>query len=332
MRRQIVAGLLLAVTIVGAQSAERAVRVHRLAVVDPVIPAAQLTKAAGPSYSGFFEELHRLGYIEGQNILIERFSGEGRADHYPEVVRDVIDRDPDVIFANSTRLVLEFKVLTSTIPIVTVTPDPVRLGIVASLARPGANITGVAVDAGAELFGKRLELLKQAVPNLSKVGILASRPVWEKTPVGTAMQNAAQVVGIAYMWPSDGPLQEAEYRRAFEAMTQEGVNGVIVLEQNENWTFRQLIIDLAEKARLPTIWPATEGVEIGGFMSYGIDWQDIGRRIAGATDQILKGKNPNDIPIQQPTAFHLSINLKTAKTLGIGIPSSVLIQADKVIE
>ena len=115
-------------------------------------------------------------------------------------------------------------------------------------------------------------------------------------------------------------------------MTQEGVNGVIVLEQNENWTFRQLIIDLAEKARLPTIWPATEGVEIGGFMSYGIDWQDIGRRIAGATDQILKGKNPNDIPIQQPTAFHLSINLKTAKTLGIGIPSSVLIQADKVIE
>ena len=97
------------------------------------------------------------------------------------------------------------------------------------------------------------------------------------------MQNAAQVVGIAYMWPSDGPLQEAEYRRAFEAMTQEGVNGVIVLEQNENWTFRQLIIDLAEKARLPTIWPATEGVEIGyGFMSYGIDWQDIGRRIAGA--------------------------------------------------
>jgi hypothetical protein len=94
MRRQIVAGLLLAVTIVGAQSAERAVRVHRLAVVDPVIPAAQLTKAVGPSYSGFFEELHRLGYIEGQNILIERFSGEGRADHYPEVVRDVIDRDP----------------------------------------------------------------------------------------------------------------------------------------------------------------------------------------------------------------------------------------------
>jgi putative tryptophan/tyrosine transport system substrate-binding protein len=219
----------------------------------------------------------------------------------------------------------------TTVPIITLSADPVGLGIVPSLARPGGNITGVSADAGLEIFGKRLELLKEASPNVSKIGYLASRLVWEKTLFATALLEAAQRMGIVVMWPSDGPLQEQEYRRAFAAIPQD-VDALVVSEQNENWINRRLIIELADERKLPTIYPGRFFVQVGGLMSYGLDLAEVGRRVAVVIDQILKGQKPGEIPIYQPTKFELVINLKTARALGLALPEAFLLRADEVIE
>ena len=330
VRRDFIAGLLSAASMKAAR-AQRHAKVHRIALVDPVFPTVEMTESASPIARAFYEELRRLGYVEGGNLAIERYGAGGGAEHYPELARDVVRRNPDLIFVFGHRILLDFKAATVTIPLVGLMTDPVSLGIVASLARPGGNITGVSIDAGFDIYGKRFELLKEVSPKITKVGLLLSRAVWEKTPLGAAMQEAAQRSGILLMWSSDGPLQETEYRRAFAAMEQ-GVDAVIVSEQLENWKYRELIIDLAEKARLPAIYPFHAFVEHGGLIAYGIDLPDLGRRAADAVDQILKGSDPSEIPIYQPTKFELSMNLRTAKVLGIEIHSSLLALADKVIE
>jgi putative tryptophan/tyrosine transport system substrate-binding protein len=205
------------------------------------------------------------------------------------------------------------------------------MGIVPSLARPGGNITGVSVDAGPEIVGKRLELLREAVPRISKIGLLGSRTVWENTPYGAAALEAAERLNIGLMRPSDGPLVEAEYRRAFAALPHD-VDALIVSEQNENFAHRKLIVDLAEKARLPAIYPARLFTEVGGLVSYGIDFAEMLRHSADTIDHILEGSNPGEIPIYQPTKFELVINLKTAHTVGLTVPSTLLARADEVIE
>jgi len=333
-RRFFVAGLLLAAAMRRAR-AQRTARVYRIAFVDPVTPAAELNETSArddPLLPSFFRELRRLGYVEGHNLLIEPFSGEGHVDHFADLARDVVRRHPDLIFTPSSRLALKFKESTTTIPIVGIMFDPVGLGIVPNLARPGGNITGVTVDAGVEIMSKRLEFLKEVSPAISKVGVLCSRVSFENTVLGTALREACKTAGVLLMWPIDGPLNDAEYRRTFSLMAQESTNGLIVLEQNENFTYRRLIIELAEKGRLPAIYPTTMFSELGGLMAYGLDIADLGPRLAGVIDRILKGTHPGEIPIYQPTKFELSINLKTAKSLGIEIPPSLLALANTVIE
>jgi putative tryptophan/tyrosine transport system substrate-binding protein len=325
-RREFIAVLLSAIANRAAH-AQRSPKVYHIAIVEPVTAEA----AGGPLYRGLFEELRRRGYVEGRDLLIERFSGEGQAEHYPDLARDVVRRNPDLIFEVGTRLLIDLKAATMTIPIVAVGADPVRIGIVPSLARPGGNITGVSIDAGIEIVGKRLELLREAVPRISKIGFLASRKVWENTPFGAAVREAAERMNIGLMWPSDGPLVEAEYRRAFAALPRD-VDALLVSEQNENWAHARLIVELAEKGRLPAIYPARPFTEAGGLMSYGIDFADVGRHSADTIDHILKGSNPGEIPIYQPTTFELSINLKTAKLLGIEMSPSLLARSDEVIE
>jgi putative ABC transport system substrate-binding protein len=244
----------------------------------------------------------------------------------------VVNRNPDVIFVAGQRSMLDFIAATTTIPILGIMTDPVGLGMVKSVARPGGNVTGVSIDAGFEIYQKRLELLKEANSQISKVGLFLSRAVWEKTPLGAAMEEGAQRTGISLVWLSNGPLLEAEYRRAFAAMPREGTDALIVSEQAENWKHRQLIVELAAKGRLPAIYPFHPYVELGGLMAYGLSLLELGRRAADAVDQILRGAKPGDIPIYQPTRFELSINLRTARTLGIEMPSSLLVQADDVIE
>jgi putative ABC transport system substrate-binding protein len=205
-------------------------------------------------------------------------------------------------------------------------------GIASNLARPGGNITGVSVDVGWDQRLKRFELLKEAVPQITRVGYLESRNSREGFAAPrtreAALRNSLSIVGP----PLERPTDEQEYRRVFAALAQEGAEGLVVLDEAENLTYRRLIVELAEKGRLPTIYPWRQFVEAGGLMSYGIDLSDVGHRVADMVDQILKGAKPGEIPIYQPTKFELSINLKTAKTLGIELPPLFVARADNVIE
>jgi putative ABC transport system substrate-binding protein len=279
-----------------------------------------------------FAELIRLGYVEGRNLLIERYSGEGRALHYPDLAREVVSRNPDLVITFNNFFALDFKAATTTIPIVVAgLARPVEFGNVPSLARPGGNITGVSTDAGLGLQAKRIQLLKEAVPLISKLGILTSRNVWGQfgAEIGEdALRNSVSIVGPLLEWPTD----EQEYRRVFAALAEEGAEGLVVADQSEHFVHRRLIVELAAKHRLPTIYVYRPFVDAGGLMSYGIDVAELGRRVADMADQILKGAKPADIPVLQPTKFELSINLRTAKALGIELPPMLVARADNVIE
>jgi len=264
---------------------------------------------------------------------VERYSGEGRPERYAELARDVVNTHPDLILAVGGRLSLDFKMATTTVPIVAIIVDPIALGLVASIARPGGNITGVAVAAGLEIIGKRMGLLVEAMPKLSTVGYLASRPYWEDDPRGAVTREAAKQAGISLKAALLGnAFNEAEYQRVFRSMEQDRADALMVSDEPEHVTYRATIVELAAKGRIPTIYQFREFVEIGGLMAYSIDQADAYRRLANLIDKILRGANPGDIPFYQPTKFELSINLKTAKALGLEMPAMLLGRADEVIE
>jgi len=230
-------------------------------------------------------------------------------------------------------MVQHFKAATATIPVIGLMADPVPMGIVDSLARPGGNITGICTDSGPEVIGKRLELLREAVPGMSKAGFLASRRVWEG-PFGiAALQPAAERMGISMIGPPlEGALREAEYRRVFDVLRQSRPDAVIVGDQAENLTNARPIAELAAMSRLPTIYTYREQVDAGGLMEYAPDLLDIYRRAAGYVDQILKGAKPGEVPIYLADRFELVVNVKAAKAIGLTIPPSLLMRADEVIE
>ena len=314
-----------------AARAQQPAKMKRIAYVQPATKVSEMNVIDRPYLRAFFEELGRLGYVEGQNIAVERYSGEGRPERYAELARDVVNAHPDLILAVGARLSLDFKMATTTIPIVTIIIDPIAMGLVASIARPGGNITGVTVAAGLELIGKRMGLLVEAMPKLSTVGYLASRPFWED-PRGAATREAAKRAGIVLSPAMLGAFNEAEYERVFRSMEQDRADGLMVSDEPEHFTYRATIVEWAAKGRIPAIYPVRDFVEAGGLMAYSPDLADIFRRVANLIDKILRGANPGDIPFYQPTKFELSINLKTAKALGLEMPAMLLGRADEVIE
>jgi putative tryptophan/tyrosine transport system substrate-binding protein len=332
-RREFIAGLMFAAAM-GRAQAQQTGKVYRVAFAHPTVPVADQNQASKGSLviPAVFEELTRLGYAEGRNLLIERYSGEGRAAQYPDLARQIVSRNPDLIIAFNSQFVLDVKAATSTIPIVGIFGIPIELGIVPSLARPGGNITGISTDVvGGDIWPKRIQLLKEAVPQVTRLGILQTREVREKFSAvdrKNALMNSVSIVGP----PLERPVDEQEYQRAFAALAQEGAEGLLISDESENVTHRRLIVELAAKGRLPTIYNYHQFVEAGGLMAYGIDLVNLGHRVAGLVDKILKGAKPADIPIFQPTHFELSINLKTAKTLGIELPPLMVTRADNVIE
>ena len=335
MKRREFIGLACGVSVLAATTSRAAWAVeprkmYRIAVLHPSHPVSDLTENGRIKYyREFFHELRQLGYIEGKNLVVERFSGEGRIDHYPELAREAAARNPDVIFAITNLMAGLLKEATSTIPIVALTADPIQDGLVTSLARPGGNITGVSVDAGLELWGKRLQLFREVVPTISKLAILGS----QINPEAAAMKVATDKAGIEIAGPfymSKGT--DDEYREVFATMAQLGANGLFVGGNAELVTKRQLIAELAAKHRLPAIYAYPVFVEAGGLMSYAIDALEIFRRAARDIDQILNGANPADIPFYQPTKFELVINLKAAKEIGLTVSEPLLARADEVIE
>jgi putative ABC transport system substrate-binding protein len=315
-----------------AVRAQQPAKIKRIAMIHPAEKVGNMTINGRRPFRTFFEEFSRLGYVEGQNIAVERYSGEGRPERYAELARDVVNTHPDLIFAVGARLSLDFKMATTTIPIVTVIIDPIAMGLVASIARPGGNITGVTIAGGLELIGKRIGLLVEAVPKLSTVGYLVSRPYWED-PRGAAAREAAKQAGISLKAALLGSaFNEAEYQRVFRSMEQDRADALMVSDEAEHAPNTATIVELAAKGRIPTVYPFREFVEAGGLMAYSIDQAEIYRRLANLIDKILRGVNPGDIPFYQPTKFELSVNLKTAKALGFEMPAMLLGRADEVIE
>jgi putative ABC transport system substrate-binding protein len=331
-RRDFITALGAAATWPLAARAQQPAKIKRIAFVSPSAKVSEISVSGRPYYRAFFEELSRLGYVEGQNLGVERYSGEGRPERYAELARDVVSTHPDLILTSAARLSLDFKMATTTIPIVTILFDPIALGLVASIARPGGNITGVTIAGGFEIIGKRMGLLVEAMPKLSTVGFLASRPFWEDVR-GSAAREAAKQAGLSLKATLLGSaFNAAEYQRVFGSMEQDRAEALMVSDESEHVTNRATIVELAAKGRIPTIYSYREFVEVGGLIAYGTDSADIYRRLAHLIDKILRGAYPGDIPFYQPTKFELSINLKTAKALGLEMPAMLLGRADEVIE
>jgi putative ABC transport system substrate-binding protein len=333
MRRREFIGLIGGVAALPlAARAQQSSKMKRIAMVHPAEKVGNMTINGDPGFRAFFEELNRLGYVEGQNLVVERYSAEGRIDYFSQLARDVVNTHPDAIFVQSNLLVLAFKAATASIPVVVTAGDPVPSGIVSSIAHPGGNLTGVAVDAGVELLGKRLGLLLEAIPKPLNARFLASRGNWNGA-AGRVVQDAAKHLGITISGALlDGTIDETQYRSVFAAMERDRVDALMVSPELVNFSNDQLLVDLAAKSRIPTIYAYRETVARGGLMAYAPDWADTLRRAASAVGQILKGANPGDIPFYQATKFELVINVKTARALGLEIPSSLLLRADEVIE
>jgi putative ABC transport system substrate-binding protein len=315
-----------------AARAQQSARVYRIAAVHTSTPASELNEhGSSPAFRAFFEEIRRLGYDEGRNLAVARYSGGGHTEHYAELAQQVVRTKPDVIVTTSVSMVRAFKAASSTIPIVANTSDPVAYGIAASLARPGGNYTGAASDTGSELYQKTLELLKEAIPKLSTVGLVAKSGFWNNS-FGLAVREAAQHLGIRLIFGALDSFQEVDYRNAFEVMAQRRVDAVLISDEAEHLTNRKLIVELAETSRLPTMTTKFEIVEVGGLIAYASDIKGAYRYVAACVDKILQGADPGGIPIYQPARLSLAINLKTAKALGLVIPASLLARADVVIE
>jgi putative ABC transport system substrate-binding protein len=275
----------------------------------------------------FRRELRELGYIEGKNIAFETRSAEGRFDRFPALADELVRLKVDVLFASSTSEALAFKNATQTIPIVfIVTSDPVADGLVDSLARPGGNITGVTTIATV-LAGKRLELLKETIPKLSRVAALRNPMNPGPAQQWKESQLPARELGLHLhsIEVSSADKLEGAFKEAIKA----GSGALVVMAGSS--ANPKLIVDLAAKSRLPTMFDRSEFVASGGLMSYGPDRAESYRRGALMVDKIFKGTKPADLPVEQPTKFELVINLKTAKQIGLTIPPNVLARADKVI-
>jgi putative tryptophan/tyrosine transport system substrate-binding protein len=279
----------------------------------------------------FLQGLRELGWVEGKTIVIEYRWAEGRPDRLPDLVTELVRRKVDVIFAGSNAVAVAAKNATGTIPIVMATGgDPVGQGLVATLARPGGNVTGLSFSVGMDIVGKWLELLKEAVPKVRRVAVLSNPANPGHAPAIENVNVAARSVGVQLQHlEARGP---SEFDSAFAAMARERAEALLVLLDPFFGFRRARLSELAAKSRLPAMYGSREYPEAGGLMSYGADFRHSYRRSATYVDKILKGAKPADLPIEQPTKFELVINLNTAKVLGLTIPPSLLLRADQVIE
>jgi putative tryptophan/tyrosine transport system substrate-binding protein len=279
----------------------------------------------------FLQGLRELGWVEGKTIVIEYRWAEGRSDRLPDLAAELVRLKVDVILAGSNAVAVAAKNVTRTIPIVMATGgDPVGLGLVASLARPGGNVTGLSYGVGMEVVGKGLELLKETVPKVRRVAVLSNPANPSQALAIEKVSDAARAVGVQLqLLEARGP---NEFDNAFAAMSRERAEALFVPLDPFFGFHRARLSDLAAKSRIPAIYGSREYPEAGGLMSYGADFRHSFGRSATYVDKILKGAKPADLPIEQPTKFELVINLKTAKTLSLTIPPALLQRADQVIE
>jgi putative tryptophan/tyrosine transport system substrate-binding protein len=314
--------ILASVLFTYAQQPGKIPRIGYLTGVSPFTNSAR--------HEAFRQGLRELGYVEGKNIVIDWRSAEGKFDRLPALAAELVRLKVDIIVTGGGATTRAVKEVTTTIPIVMAQDgDPVGNGFVASLARPGGNITGLATFAP-ELSGKRLELLKEIVPRLSRVAVLGNSAQPGNAQTLREVELAAKAFGVQLQYLDI--LGPKDIATAFQAASKGRADAVLILVAGLVATAeRPQIADLAVKSRLPVIYDRPEAVESGGLMSYGVSTADLDRRAATYVDKILKGAKPNDLPVEQPKKFELIINLKAAKQIGLTIPPNVLARADKVI-
>jgi putative ABC transport system substrate-binding protein len=308
-------------------AAQQPRKVYRIGYLLPGNPASESTVSEATRLA-----LRELGYIEGQNIATEYRYAEGKRERFPELATELVRLKVDVlVVAGGNTPVRAVKNATKTIPIVMAGgSDPVEAGLVESLARPGANVTGL-TNLARELGGKRLELLKEAVPKLARVAVLYD--VVNPSHVREVKEVLPVTAGALHLTIQPWEVPDVDgFERAFAAFEKERPDGLYVLSGTRMWAIYKRIAGFALKSRLPSIYNNTEAVDAGGLMFYGADVVDSYRRVAVYVDRILKGAKPADLPVEQPTKFELVINLKTAKQIGLAIPPRVLARADKVIK
>jgi putative ABC transport system substrate-binding protein len=314
-----------AVLLHGASSAQQ--RMRRLAFVHSGIPADKLTESAGPFWvRRVYQTLRELGDVEGQNLIVERFSAEGRYEQFASLAADVVSRKPDVIILNFNDLAKRFTTATSTIPLVAITGDPIAAGLLTNLAHPGGNLTGVSINAGLEIYGKRLQLIKEAMPTTRKVVALFSGALSGMS----AYEEAARQLGIELASKQLAEVNDAQLRRTFAQIAEQQFDAAIVDEGGSFLAQRTLMAALGEQYRLLVLYPYRDYVEEGGVMAYAPDLGELAQRIANDVHQILNGTKAGDIPYYQPNKFQLIINAKSARALDL--PPTLVARADEVIE
>jgi putative tryptophan/tyrosine transport system substrate-binding protein len=305
-----------------AARAQQGGKVYRIGILE-TIPAARNAANLDALRKG----LRDLGYVEGRNLVIEYRSADGRAERFPDLASELVRLKVDLIVTRGTPAAKAAKNATGTVPVVMAAMSP--LAVVESLAHPGGNITGVTTFS-TELTGKRIELLKELVPSLSRIALLhnmgnpAAPPEWEET------KTAARSLGLQAEL-LDVRSQDA-LGRAFELAVRQHVGALLIGFDGLSQMYQQTIVDFVARNRLPAVYPAREFVEAGGLIAYAVNYPDLYFRFASFVDRIFKGAKPAELPVEQPTKFELVINLKTAKTLGLTIPQSVLLRADEVIQ
>ncbi len=306
-----------------AVRAQQAGKVYRIGILE-AIPAAQ--NAA--NLEALRRGLRDLGYVEGRNLIIDYRSADGRAERFPDLASELVRLKVDLIVTRGTPAAKAAKSATVTIPVVMATMGDPR-AIVASFARPGGNITGVTTFS-TELTAKRIELLKELVPNLSRVALLhnmgnpAAPPEWEETKTAArSLGLQAELLDVR---------SQGDLGRAFELAVRQHVDAILIGADGLTQMHQQMIVDLVARKRLPAAYPAREFVEAGGLIAYAVNYPDLYFRFASFVDKIFKGANPGELPVEQPAKFALVINLETAKALGLTIPQSLLLRADEVIQ
>jgi putative ABC transport system substrate-binding protein len=320
----VVAALVLAVPL--ATAAQQTGKMYRIGVLEIADEAANHA-----NLSAFRQGLAELGYVEGQNVVMEYRSADGRPERFSDLATELVRVKVDVIVTRGTPATLTAKQVTRTIPIVMASSgDPVLEGIVASLARPGGNVTGLHIMAPPELGGRRLQLLREVVPAASRIGILWNPGDLYAPLIVRDTEVTARAMGVQ--------LQRLEVQRSerleqmFETALLRQIDALIAVEDQLTFTYQARFLEFAAMSRLPAIYGLREFVDAGGLMSYGTDRRDLYRRAATYVHRILAGARPADLPVEPPVKFELAINLKTARVLGLTIPPALLRRADYVVQ
>jgi len=329
-RRNAGLALLLGLLVLGATplaaQAQQAGKVYRMGYL-----STPTRESVENGLQAFLRKLRELGWVEGQNLIIEYRWADGNVERLPDLAAELVRRKVDVIVAPAGSAALAAKNATSAIPIVMIFPsDPVEIGLVASLNRPGGNITGTTFTPGPEIFGKQMQILREMVPRASRVAILSNPadPSFALQMREVEATSRSLHIRLQHV-EAKGP---EELDRAFAAMARERADALLVGGTSTFLAHRARLAELAVKDRLPAMYSFRESVEAGGLMAYAVNMAEFVGRAAVYVDKILKGAKPADLPIEQPTKFELIINLKAAKALGITVPQSLLLRADEVIE